>query len=210
MIIAIDGPAAAGKGTLAARLAAHFGLAHLASGLLYRAVGRRLLDAGCAPSDKAAAVTAARALTGAELDGDALRGEAVANAASVVAAMAAVRAALVDFQHDFAAHPPGGAAGAVIDGRDIGTVVFPQAEVKFFVTASIEARAERRLMELRGRGEEGIYARVLQDLKDRDARDSRRHVAPLAAAEDAFWLDTTELDADQAFAAALSFIISRT
>jgi cytidylate kinase len=206
VIVAIDGPSAAGKGTLAKRLAAHFDLAHLDSGGLYRAVGLKLLRAGQDPADAALALAAARSLRPEDLEDPALREEATGKAASIVAAMGPVRQALLDFQRDFARTPPGGKAGAVIDGRDIGTVVCPEAEVKFFVTASDAVRARRRSEELQGRGEIAIYARVLKDMRERDARDSQRSVAPLVAAEDAFVLDTSDLDADEVFAAALEAI----
>ena len=206
--IALDGPAAAGKGTLARRLAAHLGYAYLETGLLYRAVGLKVLRAHADPADAQAAVKAAKALAAGDLDGPELRGDEAANAASEVAAIPEVRRVLVNFQREFAAHPPGG-KGAVIDGRDIGTVVCPEAEVKFFVTASVETRAERRLKELRERGIAGIHSRVLRDMKDRDARDSQRDTAPLRMADDAILLDTTELDADEVFAAALKSIESR-
>jgi cytidylate kinase len=209
VIVAVDGPAAAGKGTLARRIAAQFGLAYLDTGLLYRAVGFKLVRVGADPGDPAAAAEAARALRAADLEDDQLRGDAAAAAASVVAAMPDVRAALLEFQRAFAARPPGDAKGAVIDGRDIGTVVCPDADVKFFVTAALEIRAERRLMELRGRGEDAIYARVLADMQARDARDSQRDIAPLVAAEDAYVLDTSALDADAAFARAIDHMNSR-
>jgi len=209
MIIAVDGPAAAGKGTLARRLAAHLGFAYLDTGLLYRATGLAVLRRGGNPSDPAAAATAARALVANDLDNPDLRSDAAAQAASQVAAIPAVRAALLDFQRRFADHPPDSAAGAILDGRDIGTVVCPTAEAKLFVTASLEARAQRRLKELRDRGIASIGSRVLREMRERDARDRRRRVAPLVAAEDAFTLDTTELDADAAFEAALAFISTR-
>lgn len=209
MIIAVDGPAASGKGTLARRLAAHFGFAYLDTGLLYRGVAMALLRAGGDPRDQAAAVEAARALTVDDLDAADLRGDEAAQAASVVAAIPAVRAALVDLQRAFAEAPPNRAPGAVLDGRDIGTVVCPDATAKIFVTADPEVRAERRHKELLQRGVESIYARVLQDLNERDARDGRRATSPMMAAEDAFVLDTSDLDADAAFAAALRFVTSR-
>ena len=205
MIIAIDGPAAAGKGTLARRLAEHFGLARLDTGLLYRAVGLKTLRGGADPSDAAAAVRAARSLAPTDLTGDALRSEEAATAASQVGAIAAVRAVMLEFQRSFAHTPP----GAVIDGRDIGTQVCPDADVKLFVTARLEVRARRRLKELRDRGLDAIHGRVLQDMKKRDARDVERDVAPLKPAEDAFVLDTGDMDADAVFAAALDFITSR-
>lgn len=208
-VIAVDGPSAAGKGTLARRLARHLGYAFLDTGLLYRAVGTKVLRAGADPTDKKAAVKAAKSLIAHDLEDPDLRSDEAAEAASVVAAMPEVRRALVEFQRAFAARPPEGAAGAIIDGRDIGTVVLPRAECKLFLTASVEIRAQRRLKELRERGITRIYSRVLKDMKDRDARDSQRDVAPLRKADDAFLIDSTELDADEVFAAALNFIESR-
>lgn len=207
-VVAIDGPAAAGKGTLARRLAARFNLAHLDTGKLYRAAALLALEAGGNPADPAAAEAAARRVTPALLDDPRLLGEKVARASSVVAAIPGVRAALLAMQRAFAAHPPPPATGAVLDGRDIGTAVCPDATVKLYVTASEEGRAERRLRELRGRGAAAIYDDVLQDMKERDARDSMRRVAPLAAAPDATLIDTTGLDADQTFELA-SDIIAR-
>jgi cytidylate kinase len=209
MIVAVDGPAASGKGTLARRLAGHLGYAHLDTGKLYRAVGYAVLAAGGDPEDAAAATKAAKSLTFEALDDPALLGDAAAVAASKVAAIPCVRAALLRFQRDFAENPPHGAAGAVLDGRDIGTVVCPEADAKLFVTADLAVRAERRHKELIGRGEPSIYARVLQDLTERDARDSNRAVAPLRPARDAKILDTSALDADAAFAAALAYIEER-
>jgi cytidylate kinase len=206
MIIAVDGPAAAGKGTLARRLALALNLAYLDTGALYRAVGLSVLRAGGDPADEAAAVEAAENLDRSILDDPELRGDAAAGAASKVAAIPAVRQVLLAFQHDLAANPPAGKQGAILDGRDIGTVVCPEADVKIFVTASAEARAERRLKELQGRGIEAIYANVLQDMKERDARDQARAVAPLVPAEDAHILDTTDLDADEAFEQALAIV----
>jgi len=209
VVIAVDGPAASGKGTLARRLAAHFGYAHLESGLLYRAVGAAVLRAGADPDDAGAAEAAARALAPETLGDARLRTEQAAGAATRVAVHPGVRAALLRFQRDFAARPPGGAAGAVIDGRDIGTVICPDADAKIFVDADVAVRAERRVKELRERGLDAIHARVLQDMKARDARDRSRSVAPLVPADDAFVLDTTSLDADAAFARALEFITTR-
>jgi len=206
MIIAIDGPAAAGKGTLARRLADHFDLALLDTGLLYRAVGMNLVRAGADPDDAAKAAEAARNLKPEDLEAGDLRDDAAADAASRVSAVPDVRAALLDFQRSFAAEPPGGTRGAVLDGRDIGTVVCPDAESKLFVTASPEVRAERRYLELRERGLDAIHGRVLADMKERDARDSDRTVSPLEPAKDAFLLDTSDLDADQVFDVALDFI----
>ena len=210
MIIAIDGPAAAGKGTLARRVAEHLGLAYLDTGLLYRAVGYQLLEKGDDPENPELAEAAAQALDPAHFDNPALRTDDVANAASMVSAIPAVRAALLAFQRSFAANPPTGKNGVVLDGRDIGTVVCPEADAKLFVTASVEVRAERRLKELQERGEEAIHARVLQDMKERDARDSGRDVSPLVPADDAFVLDTSDLDADAVFAAALDYIQQQT
>ncbi len=209
MIIAIDGPAAAGKGTLARRLATELGLAYLDSGLLYRAVGHCVLHGGGDPSDPEAAVACARAISAADLDNAELRTDPIAIAASKVAVFPEVRAALLDFQRQFAAHPPDGAKGAVVDGRDIGTVVLPDCQNKLFVTADIDERARRRLKELRERGVETIHSRVLREMRERDARDQDRAVAPLVPAEDATVIDTTDLDADRAFAAALEIITSR-
>jgi len=205
MIIAIDGPAASGKGTLARRLADHFKLAHLDTGKLYRAAALHAIAGGGDPADPAVARAAAERVSAADLDNPRLREEAVARAASVVAAIPAVRQALLAFQRDFARRPPG-AAGAVLDGRDIGTVICPDAEAKLFITATLEARARRRFKELRESDGNAIYEHVLQDMKDRDARDGQRRAAPLVPADDAFVLDTTALDADAALAAALDFI----
>lgn len=204
VVVAVDGPAAAGKGTLARRLAAALGLPYLDTGLLYRAVGRRVLEAGADPRDAAVAEAAARALTPADLDRTDLRGPMADMAASAVAAIPAVRAALLDFQRDF-----GRARGAVLDGRDIGTVVFPDARVKLFVTASVEERARRRFLELRGRGVAADPAQVEAEIRDRDAQDANRPVAPLKPAPDAAVLDTTALDADAAFGAAMDLVRAR-
>ena len=209
MIIAVDGPSAAGKGTLARALAGRLGFAHLDSGLIYRAVAAEVEVAETDPGFAEAALRAAEALNAADLERPGLRGERVGHLASKVAVIPEVRAALLAFQRDFAARPPGGAAGAVLDGRDIGTVVCPGADLKLFVTASTEERARRRHKELRERGEESIYARVLQDLQTRDARDSERAVAPLRAAEDAIVLDTTELDSEAALAAAMDIVAAQ-
>ena len=210
MIIAIDGPAAAGKGTLARRLAKHFDLAYLDTGLIYRAVAKKVLDAGADPEDAAAAEAVARALQATDLEAAGLRTDETAQAASKVSAVPGVRAALLEFQRDFAAYPPEANGkdrkGAVLDGRDIGTVVCPDADVKLFVSASMEVRAERRLKELQDRGLEAIYARVLEDMKERDARDSSRAASPLEPAKDAHQLDTSSLDADQVFAQALEIV----
>ena len=199
MIIAIDGPAASGKGTLARRLAVHYGLPHLDTGLLYRATARALLDEGSRLDDVEAAVRSARGLALLEFEEDRLRGREMGEAASVVAALPPVREALIDMQRAFA----GRAQGAVLDGRDIGTVIAPEATVKIFVTASPDARAQRRALELRGRGEKVDYATILEDIKKRDKRDSERVLAPLKPAADAHVLDTTDMNIEAAFAAAL-------
>jgi cytidylate kinase len=209
MIITIDGPAAAGKGTMARRLARHFNLAYLDTGLLYRAVGKKVLDQGGDPEDADFATSIAEALEASDLDVEGLRTETIGQAASKVSAIPGVRAALLAFQRTFAATPPEGTNGAVLDGRDIGTVVCPDATAKLFITASAEVRAERRLKELLGRGSEAIYARVLEDMKERDARDQSRATSPLEPAKDAKQLDTSDLDAEQAFAEALQFVNSR-
>lgn len=205
MIIAIDGPAAAGKGTLARRLAKHLGFDFLDTGSLYRGVGLQVLRQGGDPADPVAAKAAAETLDLALLADPDLRGEAAAKAASLVAAQPAVRAALLDFQRDFARKPPGN-RGAVLDGRDVGTVVCPDAGVKLFVTASLEARARRRLAELQAAGRTAIWSAVLQDMQDRDARDSKRDVAPLKPAADAVVIDTTSLSPDQVFEAARAIV----
>ena len=200
-VIAVDGPAAAGKGTLARRLAAALGLPYLDTGLLYRAVGRRVLDTGADPSDPAAAEAAALGLSAADTARGDLRGPEADRAASAVAAIPAVRAALLDFQRRFGAEN-----GAVLDGRDIGTIVFPQADHKLFVTASPEVRAQRRFLEMQGRGQAAEYDTVLAEIRARDEQDMNRAVAPLKPAADARLLDTSTLDADAAFAAALELL----
>ena len=202
MIIAIDGPAASGKGTLGKRLAHHYGYRHLDTGVIYRAVAKALLDAGADLSDEALAVAAAMELDPEKFGNPALKTQIVGEAASVVSAIPRVREALVNFQRQFAADPP----GAVLDGRDIGTFIYPDADVKLFVTASPQARADRRFEELRAGGGDPIKPRVLAEMAERDRRDSERAAAPLLAAPDAFLLDTSEMDADAAFAAALAFI----
>ncbi len=202
MIIAIDGPAASGKGTLGRRLAAHFALRHLDTGLIYRAVAKVLLDRGLSLDDRAAAVAAAHALNPAEFDEKALKGRGVGEAASIVSAFPEVRAALLAFQRDFAATAP----GAVLDGRDIGTVICPDADVKIFVVAAPEERARRRAAELRAKGEPADEAAILADIQRRDERDRSRSVAPLKAADDAHLLDTTHLAIDAAFQAAVDIV----
>ena len=205
LVIAVDGPAAAGKGTLARRLAAHYGLRHLDTGALYRATALRLLRANGDPTQEAEAAEAARKITAADLDNPALREEDVGQAASVVATHGAVRVALLDYQQTFAAEPP----GAVLDGRDIGTVVCPEAQVKFYLEATAEVRAERRLCELRSRGVESIESSVLEEIIARDVRDSRRSAAPLKPAADASRIDTTALGPDEVFEQAVAIVDSR-
>jgi cytidylate kinase len=212
LVIAVDGPAAAGKGTLARRIADHLGFPYLDTGLLYRCVAAKLLRAGETPEDAAAAAAAAGTVRLDELDASDLRSEEAARAASKVAAIPGVRTALLEIQRRFAAQP----GGAVLDGRDIGTVVCPGAPVKIFMTASPEVRAKRRALEIAqeslgvneliGAEAERIYARVLQDMVERDRRDSARAVAPLVPAPDAFVIDSSALDPDGAFAAALAHI----
>ena len=196
--VAIDGPAAAGKGTISKAVAVHFGFAHLDTGLLYRAVAAKSL-LGTAPEE------AARALTAEDLEAAGLRNAEVAQEASRVAVIPDVRAALVDFQRAFATRPE----GAVLDGRDIGTVICPEAPVKLFVTASPEARAERRWKELRARGQNADLAEVIRAVAERDARDRERATAPLRPAEDAIVLDTTEMTAGASIAAAIAHVSDR-
>ena len=202
LVIAIDGPAASGKGTLAKRLALHYGLPHLDTGLLYRAVALTLIDEGADLDDTSAAARAASALSAERLSDPRLRERAMGEAASRVSSVPEVRAALLSWQRRFAE----GAEGAVLDGRDIGTVVCPEARVKLFIIAAPEERARRRHRELLGRGEETTLAAILADIRARDARDSSRAAAPLKAAEDAVVLDTTELDAEAAFAEAVAIV----
>ncbi len=198
MVIAIDGPAASGKGTLARRLAQHYGLPHLDTGLLYRAVAMAMLDTGFPLEDRAEAARVAAALVADQLADPRLRARAMGEAASRVSSVPEVRASLLAWQRHFAANE----SGAVLDGRDIGTVVCPDARVKLFITASAEERARRRHRELAERGEETTLAAILADIRARDERDSSRAAAPLRTADDAYVLDTTELDAEEAFAVA--------
>jgi cytidylate kinase len=202
MIITIDGPAASGKGTLGKRLAAHYGLRHLDTGLLYRAVAKALLDGGHRLDDTPRAAAAARSLDPASFDEKALKGHAIGEAASLVSGISEVRTALLAFQRDFGRSPP----GAVLDGRDIGTVIFPDAEVKILVTATPQERARRRALELQGAGGQASEAEILADILRRDERDMMRPVAPLKAAPDAHLLDTTHLDIDAAFRAAVDIV----
>jgi cytidylate kinase len=205
MIIAIDGPAAAGKGTLARRIAAALNLPYLDTGILYRATAKRVLDSGASPADADAALAAAKSLGETDLNRSDLRDPATSLAASQVAAIPAVRQALLEFQRNF-----GTTHGAVLDGRDIGTVIFPGAEVKLFVTASVPARAQRRHTELRSRGEDVSLADVTADLQARDEADSQRATAPLVPAPDATIFDTTEMDIETAFIRALELIRGKT
>ncbi len=206
MIVAIDGPSASGKGTLARNLAKALDFAHLDTGQIYRAVAAKLLESGASVDDLEAARAMAATLGWQDLERSDLRDETVSQAASKIAAMPGVRAALLGFQRRFARTPPGAKAGAVLDGRDTGSVVCPEAQVKFFVTADLETRARRRLKELLDRGEVSIYARVLQDMRDRDARDSGRAAAPLRRAEDAILLDTTGMDENSVLETALEAV----
>lgn len=198
MIIAIDGPAAAGKGTLAKRLAATLNLPYLDTGLLYRATAKRVLEAGADPADESAAAQAAKTLSEADTARNDLRDAATSKAASQVASIPAVRAALLAYQREY-----GNANGAVLDGRDIGTVIFPHADVKLFVTASVEARAKRRQAEFIAKGETVALAEVIADVAARDEADRTRAAAPLIPAEDAILIDTTSMNADEAFSQAM-------
>ena len=202
MIIAIDGPAASGKGTLGKRLAAHYGLRHLDTGLIYRAVAKALIDAGKNSNDVAAAAAAAKSLDPARFNEMALKAHNIGDAASIVSAIPAVRDALLSFQREFAAKPP----GAVLDGRDIGTVICPDADVKIFVTAAPEMRARRRAAEYKAQGRNIDEAAVLADILRRDERDQNRTAAPLKQASDAHLLDTTHLDIDAAIRAAIDIV----
>ena len=205
MIIAIDGPAAAGKGTLAKRIAKALQLPYLDTGILYRATAKRVLEAGGDPADVATALAAAQSLDADDLTRNDLRDAATSKAASQVASIAPVRQALLDFQRHF-----GNRNGAVLDGRDIGTIIFPQADVKLFVTASVEARAQRRYQEFLARGEPVAFDEVIADVQARDEADRTRAAAPLMMAADAALIDTTDMDADAAFARALELIREKT
>jgi cytidylate kinase len=202
MIIAIDGPAASGKGTLAKRLAAHYGLRHLDTGIIYRAVAHALISRGADLKDEAAAVSAAQGLDVSTFDDPALKAHDVGSAASIVSAIPKVRAALVEFQRQFASQPP----GAVLDGRDIGTVICPNADVKIFVIAEPEVRAHRRTIEARARGEAADEATILADILARDERDQNRAVAPLKPAKDAYLLDNSHLDIEGGVRAAIDIV----
>ncbi len=209
IIIAIDGPAASGKGTLAKRLANFYGFAHLDTGILYRGVGYLVLAKGKEPRDEAAAAEVARNFSLEQFHEADIRTAEVARAASLVAAMPEVRAALLDFQRHFAHNPPAGFTGAVLDGRDIGTIVCPEALIKFYITASPEVRAERRWLELRLSSPGISVEQVLDDLKRRDARDSGRDAAPLRPAPEAELIDTSHLTADEVFARAQRLVDNR-
>jgi cytidylate kinase len=202
MIVAIDGPAASGKGTLGKRLAAHYGYRHLDTGVIYRAVARALLDAGADLTDEMLAVSAALALDPEKFGDPALKTQAVGEAASVVSAIPGVREVLLNFQRQFAADPP----GAVLDGRDIGTVICPDADVKIFVVADPKVRARRRTLEARARGENADEALVLADILRRDERDQNRAVAPLRRAADAHVLDNSDLDIEAGVRAAIAIV----
>lgn len=210
-VIAIDGPAASGKGTLARRLAQHLGFSYLDTGALYRAVGKAVRDGGGNPELESDAVLAAQNLAQSlkpeDLQNPALRTDEAGQDASKVAKYPQVRAALLQFQKDFAASPPEGIAGVVMDGRDIGTVICPDADVKLFVTATPEARSKRRYLELSAKGLKTSMEAVVADMKERDTRDSGRDTAPLKPADDAHILDTSTMDADAAFAAALAIVL---
>lgn len=202
IVVAIDGPAASGKGTVAKRLARYLGLAYLDTGSIYRAIGYSILSAGGNPEDKKTAIDAAKDLVPGDLKNIHLYDEGVGSAASIVSAIPKVREILLQFQRDFAKRPE----GAVLDGRDIGTVICPNADYKFFITADIEARATRRFKQLQSKGIPVIYDTVLQDLTRRDERDSKRKIAPLKAAGDAIHIDTTNMDEDEVFAEVLSYV----
>jgi cytidylate kinase len=206
MIIAIDGPAAAGKGTLARKLANHYGFAYLDTGSLYRAVGQAVRDAGFNPSNETEALKAARNLDVAKIDEKAIRTAQAGEGASLVAVMQPVRDAILQFQRDFALNPPNGLRGAVLDGRDIGTVVCPDADVKIYVTASAEIRAHRRWLELKTSGSDLSEAQVLEDTRERDRRDSERATSPMRPADDAHLLDTSNLSIEAAFGEAVRII----
>ena len=205
MLIAVDGPAAAGKGTLSRRLAEHFNLARLDTGLIYRTVAKKVLETKD-PENNKIAIEIAQFLSLNDLDTNGLRDEAIGTAASKISAIPEVRKTLLNFQRNFAKNPPNGKVGAILDGRDIGTVVCPKAEFKLFITASSKIRAERRFKELQDRGKEAIRSAILRDIIDRDERDSIRSVSPLLPAQDAKILDTSKLDPDAVFNLALDFI----
>lgn len=206
IIIAVDGPAASGKGTLARRLAAHYRFAYLDTGSLYRAVGHAVTSAGHDPADDEATLAAARGFDLSMIDERAIRTVEAGAAASIIAAKPAVRAAILDLQRNFAHNPPGGQQGAVLDGRDIGTVVCPDAKAKLFVTARPEIRARRRWLELNKSGSNLTEAQVLEDIRERDRRDAERAASPMKPAHDAHLLDTSDLSIEAAFGAAVAII----
>ena len=208
MIIAIDGPAAAGKGTLTRKLAKYYNLALLDTGLIYRAVGLKAVLNGD-PSVSEIAIQAAKSLDLADLKIHGIRGELAAKSASLVAAIPAVRDVLLEFQREFAHNPPDGKLGSILDGRDIGTVVCPDAKFKLFITASLEVRTDRRYKELQERGEEAIRSAVLDDIKTRDERDIARALSPLKPAGDAKIIDSSDFNASEVFSLAQEFIRSR-
>ena len=208
MIIAIDGPAAAGKGTLTRKLAKHYNLALLDTGLIYRAVGLKAVLSGD-PSDSEIAIQAAKSLDLADLKIHDIRGELAAKSASLVAAIPAVRDVLLEFQREFAHNPPDGKLGSILDGRDIGTVVCPDAKFKLYITASLEVRTDRRYKELQERGEEAIRSAVLDNIKIRDERDIARALSPLKPAGDAKIIDSSDFNASEVFSLAQEFIRSQ-
>ncbi len=206
MIIAVDGPAGSGKGTLSKKLAAHYGLAFLDTGLLYRWVGMEALKRKIDPGDEEALTALALSLTSDQLEDPSLRGDEAAQAASKIAVHPKVRQALLDYQRSFAENPSSGLQGTLLDGRDIGTRICPQADLKLFITADVEIRAQRRVKELQERGIPCIYASVLKEMVERDARDTERKDSPLKPAEDAFVINTSTLSPEQVFDAAVHLI----
>jgi cytidylate kinase len=202
LVIAIDGPAASGKGTVAKRLARHLGMEYLDTGSIYRAIGYNMLQQGYNPEDKKNAIKTAKDLTPGDLKTEHLYDEGVGNAASIISAIPRVRQILLQFQRDFAKKP----AGAILDGRDIGTVICPEADFKFFITADIIARATRRFKQLQSKGNNVIYDAVLKDLASRDYRDQMRAISPLKPATDAIIIDTTNINEDEVFAAILAYL----
>ena len=206
IVIAVDGPAASGKGTLSSSLAQHFNYARLDTGLIYRSLGLKVLKERADPNDKNTIILIARELSFHDFEQEGLRSENAGKIASIIAAIPEVRKILLEFQRNFAACPPNGKLGVVLDGRDIGSVVCPNAKIKIFLCANTKVRAARRFKELQEHGSKAIHSRILRDMKDRDARDSLRPIAPLKPAKDAFVLDTSHLDADEVLMAALDYI----